>query len=159
VVAQVEAFVSEHSGEYVRLIGIDPKAKRRVVEEIIQRPDGNPAPSAPQSTIAPTARPVASQPAASMSSSNGGGVNSELITSVRSLLAQGYKIGTEHADKRRFRTGSWHSCAPIESTRDSEVIAALEGCMKEHSGEYVRMIGIDPKAKRRVMEEIIQKPN
>ncbi|MEA5499221.1 ribulose bisphosphate carboxylase small subunit [Limnoraphis robusta] len=158
VVAQVQGFVSEHSGEYVRLIGIDPKAKRRVVEEIIQRPDG-PAQSAPQSTIAPTARPVAYQPAASVSSSNGGGVNSELITSVRSLLAQGYKIGTEHADKRRFRTGSWHSCAPIESTRDSEVIAALEGCMKEHSGEYVRMIGIDPKAKRRVMEEIIQKPN
>lgn len=161
VVAQVEAFVREHSGEYVRLIGIDPAAKRRVVEEIIQRPDGKSAQSAaPKSTVVPTSRPVATaqRPSASVSSANGS-LSSEVITSVRSLLAQGYKIGTEHANKRRFKTSSWQSCAPIESTRDSEVIAALEGCMKEHSGEYVRMIGIDPKAKRRVMEEVIQKPN
>ena len=163
VVAQVEAFVNEHQGEYVRLIGIDPKAKRRVVEEIIQRPDGKPAQSAPKSTVAPTSRqtaaPRASAPASSGKSSGNGSLSSETVASVRSLLAQGYKIGTEHADKRRFRTSSWRSCAPIESTRDSEVIAALEACMQEHSGEYVRMIGIDPKAKRRVMEEVIQKPN
>jgi carbon dioxide concentrating mechanism protein CcmM len=31
--------------------------------------------------------------------------------------------------------------------------------MNEHSDEYVRMIGIDPKAKRRVLETIIQAPN
>ncbi|HEY9703848.1 MAG TPA: hypothetical protein V6C58_15470 [Allocoleopsis sp.] len=30
--------------------------------------------------------------------------------------------------------------------------------MQEHSGEYVRLIGIDPKAKRRVLETLIQKP-
>jgi len=28
----------EHSQSYVRLIGIDPKAKRRVLELIVQRP-------------------------------------------------------------------------------------------------------------------------
>jgi ribulose bisphosphate carboxylase small subunit len=32
--------LAEHGGEYVRLIGIDPKVKRRVVETIIQRPNG-----------------------------------------------------------------------------------------------------------------------
>ncbi|WP_413160828.1 ribulose bisphosphate carboxylase small subunit [Capilliphycus salinus ALCB114379] len=161
VVAQVEGFVKEHQGEYVRLIGIDPKAKRRVVEEIIQRPDGKPTSfAATTASVAPAPKPaaVASRPSASVSSSNGS-LSSETIASVRSLLAQGYKIGTEHADKRRFRTSSWRSCSPIESTRDSEVIAALEACMQEHSGEYVRLIGIDPAAKRRVMEEIIQKPN
>lgn len=161
VAAQVEAFVREHSGEYVRLIGIDPAAKRRVVEEIIQRPDGkSPQSAAPKSTVVPTSRPVATapRPSASVSTANGS-LSSEVIASVRSLLAQGYKIGTEHANKRRFKTSSWQSCAPIESTRDSEVIAALEGCIQEHSGEYVRMIGIDPVAKRRVMEEVIQKPN
>jgi carbon dioxide concentrating mechanism protein CcmM len=30
--------------------------------------------------------------------------------------------------------------------------------MKEHSGDYVRLLGIDSKAKRRVLEEIIQRP-
>ncbi|MFN7523426.1 MAG: ribulose bisphosphate carboxylase small subunit, partial [Aphanizomenon sp.] len=29
---------------------------------------------------------------------------------VRQILAQGYKIGIEHIDERRFRTGSWQSC-------------------------------------------------
>jgi carbon dioxide concentrating mechanism protein CcmM len=38
------------------------------------------------------------------------------------------------------------------------VVAALEACLAEHSGEYVRMIGIDPQAKRRVAETIIQRP-
>ena len=37
----LESCLSEYSGEYVRLVGIDPKAKRRVVETIIQRPNGN----------------------------------------------------------------------------------------------------------------------
>jgi carbon dioxide concentrating mechanism protein CcmM len=163
VVSQVEAFVNEHSGEYVRLIGIDPVAKRRVMEEIIQRPEGKPAQStAPKSTVTPTSRVAAynsPKTAARSASSSHSSLSSETIASIRSLLAQGHKIGTEHADKRRFRTSSWRSCAPIESNRDAEVIAALEACMQEHSGEYVRLIGIDPKAKRRVMEEIIQKPN
>ncbi|MGB3208721.1 MAG: ribulose bisphosphate carboxylase small subunit, partial [Crinalium sp.] len=42
--------------------------------------------------------------------------------------------------------------------KHSEVVPALEACLQEHSGEYVRLIGIDPKAKRRVQEMIIQKP-
>ncbi|WP_244945022.1 ribulose bisphosphate carboxylase small subunit [Nostoc sphaeroides] len=36
--AAVEGHLGEYQGEYVRLIGIDPKAKRRVLETIIQRP-------------------------------------------------------------------------------------------------------------------------
>jgi carbon dioxide concentrating mechanism protein CcmM len=34
----------------------------------------------------------------------------------------------------------------------------LEACLVEHSGEYVRLIGIDPEHKRRVAETIIQRP-
>jgi carbon dioxide concentrating mechanism protein CcmM len=30
--------LAEHQGEYVRLLGIDTQAKRRVLETIIQRP-------------------------------------------------------------------------------------------------------------------------
>jgi carbon dioxide concentrating mechanism protein CcmM len=86
-------------------------------------------------------------------------LSKDTVEKVRQLLAQGYKIGTEHADKRRFRTGSWQTCSPIESSRVSEVLDGLEGCMAEHSNEYVRLIGIDPKAKRRVLETIIQQPS
>jgi carbon dioxide concentrating mechanism protein CcmM len=64
----------------------------------------------------------------------------------------------EHADKRRFKTKSWKSCSPIESSREAEVITVLENCIAEHPGEYVRLIGIDPQAKRRVSETIVQRP-
>ncbi|MEG4006491.1 ribulose bisphosphate carboxylase small subunit [Microcoleus sp. Pol11C1] len=150
-IAALEAVMNQYPGEYVRLIGIDPKAKRRVVEELIQRPDG---------PVAQSAKPAATSgyKAASTGSASSGSLTGKTIDQIRNLLSQGYKIGTEHADARRFRTGSWSSCAPISSNRESEVISALESCLKEHSGEYVRLLGIDSKAKRRVLEEIIQRP-
>jgi carbon dioxide concentrating mechanism protein CcmM len=150
-IGALEAVMNEYAGEYVRLIGIDPKAKRRVVEEIIQRPDG---------PVAQSTQPAATSgfKAASTGSASSGMLTGKTIDQIRNLLSQGYKIGTEHADARRFRTGSWSSCAPIASNRESEVISALEGCLQQHSGEYVRLLGIDSKAKRRVLEEIIQRP-
>ncbi|MGH2412683.1 MAG: ribulose bisphosphate carboxylase small subunit, partial [Microcystaceae cyanobacterium] len=120
----------------------------------IQRPDDNAQndgshPSAPRQSV-------------SYSSSNGSStsntLSSETVNQVRSLLSQGYKIGTEHADKRRFKTSSWQSCSPVDSNREPEVIAALENCLASHQGEYVRLIGIDAKAKRRVLESVIQRP-
>ncbi|MGL5835317.1 MAG: ribulose bisphosphate carboxylase small subunit, partial [Waterburya sp.] len=164
IIAALEACLVEHSGEYVRLLGIDPEAKRRVAEMIIQRPGEN---SAVQST------PTYSNSSYSNGSNNsslGSGVNSRngsyggnrldsaALQELRSLLSAGFRIGTEHADKRRFRAQSWNSCSPIESRHESDVVAALEACLAEHSGEYVRMIGIDPQAKRRVAETIIQRP-
>jgi len=159
-IALVEKELAEHQGEYVRLIGIDSKAKRRVSEEIIQRPDGRVTTSASPSNGNGSSTRYASSSLSDRPSSTNGSSNlsSEDVEKIRSLLAQGYKIGTEHADKRRFRTGSWNSCAPIESQRESEVVRALEECMVNHSGEYVRLIGIDTKAKRRVLETIIQRP-
>lgn len=150
-IAALESVMNEYPGEYVRLIGIDPKAKRRVVEELIQRPDGPVAQSA-------KAGATSGFKAASTGSAGSGKLSGKTIDQIRNLLSQGYKIGTEHADARRFRTGSWSSCAPIATNRESEVISALEGCLQQHSGEYVRLLGIDSKAKRRVLEEIIQRP-
>lgn len=152
-IAALEACLRDHSGEYVRLFGIDPKGKRRVLENIIQRPDG--VVQASSSFKAPTY-------SSNNGSYNGNGssrLSSETIDQIRQLLAGGYKIGTEHVDERRFRTGSWQSCKPIESSSPGDVVAALEDCMDNHQGEYVRLIGIDPKAKRRVLESIIQRPN
>lgn len=148
--AALEAFLAEHKGEYVRLIGIDPKAKRRVLETIIQRPDGKVVEST--SKVTTSSSPTSSSPSSTR-------LSSDVIEQVRQLLAQGYRIGTEHADERRFQTSSWKSCAPIDAKQEAQVFAALEACLAEHEGEYVRLIGIDPKAKRRVLETIIQRPN
>jgi ribulose bisphosphate carboxylase small subunit len=78
---------------------------------------------------------------------------------VRQILSQGCRIGIEHVDERRFRTGSWQSCAVGEINGESDAISTLESCLSEYSGEYLRLVGIDPKAKKRVMEVIIQRPN
>lgn len=78
---------------------------------------------------------------------------------IRQILAQGYKIGIEHVDARRFRTGSWQSCTNSHIDAHSDAISTLESCLAEYSGEYVRLVGIDPKAKRRVVETIIQRPD
>jgi carbon dioxide concentrating mechanism protein CcmM len=156
VIAALEACMVEHQGNYVRLIGIDSKAKRRILESIIQRPNGavTPSNSSSQSFAAAT----------SGSSSYSGGtttatrLSTEVMDHLRQLLAGGYKISAEHVDQRRFRTGSWQSCGQIEARSDRDAAAALEGFISEYQGEYVRLIGIDAKAKRRVLELIIQRP-
>ncbi|MEH2064662.1 MAG: ribulose bisphosphate carboxylase small subunit [Nostoc sp.] len=158
-IAALESCLKDHSGEYVRLFGID-KGRRRVLEIIIQRPDGDAKPATSFKA------PGSSHSNDNYSSSNGNGnasssgkISGETLDQIRQLLAGGYKIGMEHVDERRFRTGSWTSCKPIEATSINQVISALEECIASHQGEYVRLIGIDAKAKRRVLESIIQRPN
>ncbi|MGB3636009.1 MAG: ribulose bisphosphate carboxylase small subunit [Rivularia sp. (in: cyanobacteria)] len=180
-VSALEGCITEHQGEYVRLFGIDDKQKKRVLETIIQRPDGSTKPTTTSTYTTPPKPSNRGGYSSSHSSSgysnssysnssdrstnNGNYTNgsssqlsSETIDHVRNLLSGGYRIGMEHVDKRRFRTGSWQSCSPIESKNASEAISALEECMRSHEGEYVRLIGIDPKARRRVLETIIQRP-
>lgn len=166
VVAALEACLVEHSGEYVRMLGIDPQAKRRVAETIIQRPGDNFSTTSSRTSGSSYGNGIANGNSYSnsygSSHSYGGSsssqLSSEALQEIRSLLSAGFKIGTEHANKRRFRTKSWNSCSPIDSRHESDVVYALESCLAEHSGEYVRMIGIDPKQKRRVAETIIQRP-
>ncbi len=159
VIAELESCLSEHTGEYVRLIGIDPRAKKRVLETIVQRPNNKPSNKTKTLRSSNASRPQAETATPRSYSSQSQAISSEVIGQVRSLLSQGYRIGTEHADKRRFQTSSWHSCSPIDVKQESEAIAALEECIANHTGEYVRLIGIDPKAKRRVLETIIQRPD
>ncbi|MBW4557683.1 MAG: ribulose bisphosphate carboxylase small subunit [Trichormus sp. ATA11-4-KO1] len=161
-IAALESCLRDHSGEYVRLFGID-SGRRRVLETIIQRPDG--VVNTSGSFKAPANNGSRSYSSNGNGNSNGNGhvssgsLTAETVDQIRQLLASGYKIGTEHVDERRFRTGSWQSCEPINSSSPNEVIAALEDCITNHQGEYVRLIGIDAKAKRRVLESIIQRPN
>lgn len=162
-VSALKDCMSEHQGEYVRLFGIDTKQKRRVLETIIQRPDGSTQPITTSSYSAPTSSSNGGYSNGSYSNSshsNGSSqLSNEIIDQVRNLLSGGYKIGMEHVDKRRYRTGSWQSCSPVQTNNINEIISALEECMRSHEGEYVRLIGIDPKARRRVSETIIQRPD
>jgi carbon dioxide concentrating mechanism protein CcmM len=161
IVRELETCLSEHTGEYVRLIGIDPKIKRRVLETVIQRPGdqpGQPTQNGGAGSRTTSYSPVTAARSASTSSESRNGITAEVVEQVRRLLAQGARIGMEHADVRRFRTSSWTSCTPLEATREAEVLVGLQACIAEHSGEYVRLIGIDPKAKRRLAEMIIQRP-
>ena len=157
----LERCLSEHQGEYVRMFGIDTRLKRRMGMVTVQRPDGRAieidAKSVPvahnrggysgRSSYSPTGG----------SSSNGDGLTSGIEQEVRNLLNSGYIIGTEHADSRHYRSNVWKSCSPIKSTREPEVLSHLKHCLEEHSGEYVRMFGIDPKLKRRTSVTTIQR--
>ncbi|MDY6782154.1 MAG: ribulose bisphosphate carboxylase small subunit [Cyanobacteriota bacterium] len=160
VISEIEACLSDHQGEYVRLLGIDANAKRRVVETIVQRPGdtSNMSDRASKSTQSKGFGQSASTYQNSRSTAAKTSLSSETVEQVRSLLKGGFKIGTEHASKRRFKTGSWKVCSPIDSQREGEVFAGLEACLSEHQGEYVRLLGIDANAKRRVLEQIIQRP-
>lgn len=177
VISALEACAQDHAGEYVRLIGIDTQAKRRVLEMIIQRPGQTNAPSSNttvakktnssnQNNLKQLSLESGGWPSNSATSNgytqNGNHSNNSLdantLAQVKSLLSQGYRIGTEHADVRRFKSKSWQSCSPIETNNESQVISALQGCLQDHNGEYVRLIGIDTEAKRRVLETIIQRP-
>ncbi|QDZ39714.1 carbon dioxide concentrating mechanism protein CcmM [Euhalothece natronophila Z-M001] len=155
VIQSLEACLADHEGEYVRLFGIDPKAKRRVSETIIQTPEDEPSQNrTTQGGYQGSSRSY--QPR--QGGGNSSGLDQEVVEQVRSLLNQGYRISTEHADQRRFRRNSWQNGAPIQSTQVSQVVSELEACLNEYSGEYVRLVGVDPKAKRRVLEQLIQSP-
>ena len=78
---------------------------------------------------------------------------------IRELLAQGYRLAIEYGNERRVRNNAWQTGASFQGNEASEAIATLAESLVEHGGEYVRLIGIDPKAKRRVLEKIIQRPH
>lgn len=78
---------------------------------------------------------------------------------IRELLAQGYRLSIEFANERRVRTNAWQSGPTFQGNNTSEIMTDLAERLSEHSGEYVRLIGIDPKAKRRVLEKIVQRPH
>lgn len=149
VTQAVENLLRESVGQYVRLLAIDPKSKRRVSEQIIQRPEG---------VNVPTTAPAGATPTATTTGSPVAGLDSAIVAQVRQLLAQGYRIGAEVADPRRYKTSSWLSVALPASQQEGEVLMALATLLREHTGDYVRLLGIDPKGKRRVFEQIIQKP-
>jgi carbon dioxide concentrating mechanism protein CcmM len=87
-----------------------------------------------------------------------GALPQDVVQQVQQLFNQGYRLSLEHADVRRYRSGAWQTGSALEGSRVSDVLAALESQLQNHSGQYVRLIGIDPKVKKRVLEATIQRP-
>ena len=169
VFSGLERCIAEHEGEYVRMFGIDPKAKRRVGMITVQRPGdkasngGSSNAATPRGAYGSDRRstqsgyPPTNRNSGAQNSGQAGGLTPGIAQEVRNLLSSGYIIGTEHASPRHYRSNVWKVCSPIESTNEREVFAKLEHCLDEHSGEYIRMFGIDAKAKSRTATTTIQK--
>lgn len=73
-------------------------------------------------------------------------------------LRSGNRISLEFADPRRFKAGSWQSGPKISSAHDGQVLMEVERFLTDHSQHYVRLLGVDPKAKQRRFEQTIQRP-
>ena len=90
--------------------------------------------------------------------SNGGGsLGGDVANQISSLVAQGCGIGIERASTRRFKTKSWLTVGQVDGSAN-KVFGALEQAMGEYPNEYVRVVGVDNHAKRRMAEIIIQRP-
>jgi carbon dioxide concentrating mechanism protein CcmM len=83
-------------------------------------------------------------------------LNSEALDWIRNLLHQGYSVGVEQADTRRFRANSWSDCGLIKTIKEQEAIATLERYLDEHRDQYVRLFGINPKTRQRSGELLVQ---
>ncbi len=73
------------------------------------------------------------------------------------LLSQGLHVGIEHVDQRRFQTNAWQSFTTARK-EEQDAQAALKACLALHPNHYVRLIGVDPAARRRMVETIVQRP-
>lgn len=158
VLSELQNCLSDHNGEYVRLIGIDPKAKKRVLEKIIQRPDGGPlSVKGASGTDSSNGNSTSYSAPASYSTpaSNGSGVNAQ----IRQVLNRGGRISVEYANKRQFQNGGWQGGGFLSGSNEGSVVSALNQFLAQHAGEYVRVVGVDPVAKKRLMEVIVQRPN
>jgi ribulose bisphosphate carboxylase small subunit len=130
--------------------------------------DGNgnspqcPLPDSPQSTYSPTPPPIhPSTPPGSLSPQppcSPSSLSPEVNAHIHTLLSQGYRLGLEHVDQRRFQTNAWQSGPAISGQDAATASAEVERCLADYPQNYVRLIGIDPKTKQRVMEKIIQRP-
>ncbi|OUC12102.1 MAG: carbon dioxide concentrating mechanism protein CcmM [Alkalinema sp. CACIAM 70d] len=158
VLGELQSCLADHAGEYVRLIGIDAKAKKRVMEKIIQRPEDAPltfsgAASNNGYTAAPSYASNGHKPAAAAT------VDGSLSAQIRQVLGRGGKIAVEYANKRQFQTSSWQNAGFLQSSGESGVMAELNRILAQQVGNYVRIVGVDPVAKKRLMEAIVQRPN
>lgn len=115
------------------------------------------AESQPPFSSSPSSSSATPAPANASSNGHGHALDPEVAQQVQQFVSQGYRIGVEYVEPRRFSSGSWKSCTSIQTGNESEAIAQLESCLAANQGNYVRVFGVDP-AKRRMAETIVQRP-
>lgn len=117
---------------------------------VADRPNPQPTPavSEPRPQPSPQASPQPSTPSP---------LNPSVAQSVQPLIAQGYPIGVEYVEPRRFSSGAWKSCKTIAPASPTDTLAHLADCLQQHPGHYVRVFAIGPD-KRRLLETTIQRP-
>ncbi|NJL98667.1 MAG: AAA family ATPase [Synechococcaceae cyanobacterium SM2_3_2] len=86
------------------------------------------------------------------------GLDPTIQRQIQQILSQGYEVGIEHVDKRRYKMNSWKSCGLGHLRDPAEATNAVQTCLSEFRGEYVRLVGVNPQGKKRMMETIIQRP-
>jgi ribulose bisphosphate carboxylase small subunit len=102
----------------------------------------SPAPTAPAATATATADPALA-PA----------IAEQLVGMIR----QGFRVGIEITEPRRFRINSWSSYATLEGN-EKEAIAQLKACLAENPRQYIRLVAIQKGDRRRVAEQIVYRP-
>ena len=123
--------------------------------------NGSPAVSSPEHRAADDNSAACPLPAVQNSKFNVQTISAlpaEVGDQINTLLAQGYHLALEHVDQRRFRTNAWQSGPALPSQNAAMAAAALERCLEDYAQHYVRLLGIDPKTKQRVVERIIHRP-
>ncbi len=100
-----------------------------------------------------SAAPAISPPGQSSSTQ----LTADMVTQINQILQQGHRLGIEYVDQRRFRTNSWN-CYGMFEGNGAEAIAALEACLSQHPEDYIRVVGISLSDRRRLLEQVIQRP-
>ncbi|MEM9246558.1 MAG: ribulose bisphosphate carboxylase small subunit, partial [Cyanobacteria bacterium P01_F01_bin.153] len=81
-------------------------------------------------------------------------------TEVQGIINSGLRLGVEYADTRRFRANHWKCFGTVEpgSGAEQEAIALVSAALKECEKDFVRLVAIDLTQRRRIREQIIQRP-
>ena len=79
---------------------------------------------------------------------------------VQGIINSGLRLGVEHANPRRFKANHWECFGTVNpgSGAEGEAIALVASALADHSGDYVRLVAIDGQQRRRIREQVIQRP-
>jgi ribulose bisphosphate carboxylase small subunit len=122
----------------------DTQVEPQIESTAPMRPNGNGSYSPSQSTS------YAGQPASTP-------LTPEIVSEVNRIFQRGDRLGIEHVSERRFRANAW-DCYGSFQGNGVEAIAALETCLNDYPDHYVRLVAIDPANRRRISEQVIQRP-
>lgn len=124
--------------------------------------------AAPSASVAPNysgnggSHSTQSQPSQTQThqSHTHGTASHDALQTLREILDRGHRLAIEVVDSRRFRTNSWQCYNLIQPGRSlDEAKAALDTCFAEHARDYIRLVGIDPRDRRRATETIVHRPD